>query len=358
MPQRKELTWSQLRVGLMVAIALIILVVGIFLVSGRVGFFTSRYTLRAYFPEAQGLQEGAAVQLAGVPVGNVSGIRLSPYKEPKRAVQVVMKISRTFQDDIRGDSVASIETAGLLGEGFINITRGSAAQPQIAPGGEVATQPEADMKAVVQNANDVLLNLTNLSAKLNEVTSQITTGKGTVGRFIYDPSLYNRMNNMVGNLQDMMTKISQGQGTLGELVSNDQLYQKLNGTVDRANAMLDEMQKGNGTIAKLIKDPSLFDNFNKTITQAQDLMTSINAGQGTLGKLVKDRQLYDRVNRIAGNLDTVTGRMAQGQGSLGLLSTDTKLYNNLSESSQSLRDFLDQFRKNPKQYLTLRLHIF
>ncbi|HEV2499222.1 MAG TPA: MlaD family protein [Terriglobia bacterium] len=358
MPQRKELTWSQLRVGLMVAVALIILVVGLFFVSGHVGFFTSQYTLKAYFPEAQGLQAGAAVQLAGVPVGSVSDIRLSPYKDPKRAVLVVMRIGRRYQPDIRGDSVASIETAGLLGEGFVDITRGTVAAPEIAPSSEVKTQQSGDIKQIVQNANDVLTNLTDLSNKLNDVTNQITTGKGTVGKFIYDASLYNRMDDTVAKLQDLMDKVSRGQGTLGQLVSNDALIQKFNGTLDRANGLMDQIQHGNGTVGKLLNNPSVYDNLDKTITEARDLVTSINQGNGTLGKLAKDPQLFDRMNEAAANIDTITGRMAKGQGSLGLLSTDTKLYNNLTDSSESLREFLDEFRKTPKKYLTLHVHVF
>ncbi|MGH9352792.1 MAG: MlaD family protein [Terriglobia bacterium] len=358
MPQRKELPWSQLRVGLMVAVALIILVVGLFFVSGHVGFFTSQYKLEAYFTEAQGLQAGASVQLAGVPVGSVSDIRLSPYKDPKRAVQVVMRIGRRFQPDIRADSVADIETAGLLGEGFVNITRGSAAEPPVAPGSVVKTQQQADIKQIVQNANDVLTNLTDLSTKLNDVTNQITKGKGTVGKFIYDPTLYNRMDDTVAKLQDLMDQVSHGKGTLGELVSNDELYQKLNGTLDRANSLMDQIQHGNGTLGKLLNNPSLYDKLDKTITEARDLVTNVNQGNGTLGKLAKDPQLDDRLNEVAGNIDTITGRMAKGQGSLGLLSTDTKLYNNLTDTSQSLREFMDEFRKSPKKYLTFHVHIF
>lgn len=358
MPKPKDLTWSQLRVGTMVAVALAILVIGLFFVSGHVGFFTSQYRLAAYFPEAQGLQAGAAVQLAGVPVGSVSDIRLSPYKDPKRAVLVVMRIGRRYEPDIRSDSVASIETAGLLGEGFVNITRGSASQPQLEPGSTVQTRTTGDIKQIVQNANDVLTNLTDLSNKLNDVTNQITTGKGTVGKFIYDASLYNRMDKTIATVQQMLTKVSHGQGTIGQLVANDALYTKLNATVDRANALMDQIQHGNGTVGKLLNDPSVYNNLNKTISEAQTLVAGINQGNGTLGKLAKDPQLYNRLNAAASNIDTITGRMAKGEGSLGLLSTDSKLYNNLTASSESLREFLDEFRKTPKKYLTMHVHIF
>jgi phospholipid/cholesterol/gamma-HCH transport system substrate-binding protein len=358
MPQRKELTWGQLRVGLMVGIALLILVIGIFFISGQVGFLRGSYILTAYFPEADGVRDGAQVQLAGVPVGSVSHVRLSNSHDPNRAVEVIMKVSTRFKGDIRTNSVATIQTAGLLGESYVDISRGSVDQPPLQPGGEVKTQEQPDIKDVVKNANDVLSNLTTLSAKLNDITNQIQGGRGTIGKFIYDAALYNRLDETVAKLQNVADQISEGHGTLGQLVSNDALYRKLNSTLDHANQMMDQIQHGQGTLARLMNDPSLYNHLNTTVVQARDLMTDINQGKGTLGKLVKDPQLYNRLNTVAGNVDTITQRMKNGQGSLGLLSTDNKLYNNLSASAVSLREFLNEFRKNPRKYLTLHLHIF
>src|ERR1051326_6363078 len=128
MAQRKELQWAQLRVGLMVAASLVVLVIGIFFISGTVGFLTRTYTLKAYFSEAGGLRDGAQVQLAGIPVGNVKTIKISPYADPNRAVEVDMKVNRKYQNEIRADSEASAQSAGVLGERFIDISRGSAGE--------------------------------------------------------------------------------------------------------------------------------------------------------------------------------------------------------------------------------------
>src|SRR6266542_1390312 len=98
MPQRKELQWAQLRVGIMVTASLIVLALAIFFISGSVGFLTRKYTVKTYFSEAGGLRNGAQVQLAGIPVGNVSEIRLSPYSDRNRAVEVLMRINRKYQD--------------------------------------------------------------------------------------------------------------------------------------------------------------------------------------------------------------------------------------------------------------------
>lgn len=342
----------------MVGIALLILVVGIFSISGQFSLLGGNYILKAYFPQTKGLAVGAQAQLAGVPVGNVNRISLSTSQKPDQAVLVELKVSKQYKDDIRSDSVAQIETSGLLGESFVNITRGSAGQPALQAGAFVKTQQQADIRAVVQNANDVLSNLSDLSDKLNKITGEITAGRGTVGKFIYDAALYNRLNDTLSKMQTIANEVSSGNGTLGKLLTDDTLYNKLNSTVDRANQMMNQAQHGNGTLAKLLNDPTMYNHLNTTITQTQNLVTSVNQGNGTLGKLIKDPQLYNRLNQVAGNVNTITGRMAQGKGSLGLLSTDNRLYNNLAQSSQSLRQFLTEFRKNPKKFLTLRLHIF
>lgn len=358
MPQRKEIKWSQLRVGILVAMSLIILAVGIFLISGQVGFLSRRYTLKAYFSEASGLREGAQVQLAGIPVGNVKAIRISAYVEPLRAVEVDMKVTTRYQDQIRADSVVTTESAGLLGEKYLNISRGSPGQAVLGDGAELRSREEADIKEIVRNTNDVISNLRVLSAKLNDVTDQITTGKGSIGKLIYDQGLYNRMNQTLGSAQHVMTDIEHGQGTIGKLISDEALYQQISATIDRFNNLIDDVQHGKGSVGRFISDPAVYDNLNQVAAKANTLMDNINSDRGTLGRLVNDPQLYNRLNETIDHLNSITGRMDKGEGTLGLLSTDKTLYNNLSESSESLREFLTEFRKNPKKYLTVHVKIF
>jgi phospholipid/cholesterol/gamma-HCH transport system substrate-binding protein len=342
----------------MVIISLVILAIGIFFISGQVGFFSRRYTLKAYTSEAGGLREGAQVRLVGVAVGNLKRVQISPYPERARAVELVMSVARTYQDQIRADSKASIETVGLLGESYVNLTRGSPGQEVIPNGGVLKSSEEADIKRVVQNANDVIVNLRVLSATLNDITGKIESGSGTAGKLVYDQTLYNRFNKTSDALDRMVTRIDQGEGTLGKLMADETLYKTTLATVDRLNKVLDDIQHGPGSLAKFVSDPSVYNNVDHMVAQANSLLEDINQGHGTLGKLAKDPQLYDRMNQTFDNFDKVSNRMAEGQGTLGKFSTDPTLYNNLSASSQSLKDFLTEFQKSPKKYLTLRLRMF
>ena len=358
MPQQQRLKWTQLRVGTMVIIGLAIFAMGIFFISGQEGFFRRRYKLKAYVTEAAGLRQGAQVSLAGVAVGSVERIEISPYPERARAVEIVMRVARAYQHEIRADSRASIETVGLLGDSYVNITRGSSGQEVIGDGGVLKTSEEADVKRVVQNANSVFTNLGVLSTTLNNISSQVQSGKGSLGKLVYDQTLYNRLNKTTDSFDRMVTRVEQGQGTLGKLMADETLYNTTVATIERLNKAIDDMQHGPGSLAKFVSDPSVYNNVNHLVTQANSLVDNINQGQGTLGKLAKDPQLYNRLNETFDHLNAVSTRMDQGQGTLGKLSTDPTLYNNLSQSSQSLRDFLTEFKKNPKKYLTVRVHIF
>src|SRR5690348_5430911 len=195
MPRQKQIEWAQLRVGVLVLVSLTVLGAGIFFISGQVGgIFSRRYTLKTYLSSAGGVHEGAEVRLAGIAVGNVSRIQLSPYADTDRSVEIVMKITKKFQKDIRADSVATIETAGLLGDGYINTTRGGQAKPAIADYGVVQSQEEAHIKQIVKSANDVIANLRVLSVTLNDITNQLKVGEGSVHKLLYEQTFYNRLN--------------------------------------------------------------------------------------------------------------------------------------------------------------------
>lgn len=358
MPERKQVSWAKLRVGMLVLSGLVVFAVGVFFISGRGGLFTRKYTLKTYFSGAAGLREGSQVRIAGIPVGVVQRIRISDSTEPDRAVEVLMRVPIDYQNQIRADSEARLATAGLLGEAFVDITRGMPDKAVVQYGGEVNSIEEADIKRIVQNTNDVISNLRVLSSKLNEITGHIQAGQGTMGKFLYDQALYNRLNQMSLDLQRVMARLEQGEGTIGKLMQDETLYQRTVASIDRLNQILDDVQHGKGTLAKFIHDPSVYNDVHQLVLRANTMVDNVNSGKGTLGKLATDPELYNRMNETFDRMNIIATRVEQGQGTLGKLSTDPTLYNNLSTSTQTLREFLTEFRKNPKKYLTVQLKIF
>ena len=124
MAQRKQLTWSELRVGLFVLAGLFILMVGIFYVTGA-GFLGPKYRLTTYLPEVAGLKTGAPVDLDGVEIGNVQSISLTPNPpDREHSITLVLRVDRKYQNQIRSDSMARLVTQGLLGDRYVTISRG------------------------------------------------------------------------------------------------------------------------------------------------------------------------------------------------------------------------------------------
>ena len=132
MAQRKQLTWTELRVGLFVLIGLFVLAAGIFYVTGTV--FGPKYRLKTFMADVSGLANGAPVRVDGVDVGNVESITLVPRAQAKSAgkarnIEVVMRLQRRYQSDVLTDSAASLVTEGLLGNKYVNISRGFTGVP-------------------------------------------------------------------------------------------------------------------------------------------------------------------------------------------------------------------------------------
>src|SRR2546428_5385051 len=106
MPKKQELTWTKLRVGLLVVVSLTIFALLIFLITGE-GFFQRKYVLKTLMDNAGGLRKGDPVRLAGLDVGNVEDIHLSGNHDPSRAIEVMMRIQRKYENEIRDDSLAT-----------------------------------------------------------------------------------------------------------------------------------------------------------------------------------------------------------------------------------------------------------
>ena len=361
MAQRKQLTWTELRVGLFVLVGLSVLAAGIFYVTGA-GTIGPKYRLVTYLPEASLLSGGAPVRLDGVEVGNVESIRLAPripgkVREKIRNVEVVMRVGRKYEDDILTDSAASLVTEGLLGNRYVNITRGVTGTP-LKDMQEVPGHEEKAMAQVVERSADVLANLQALSEEIQDMLHGIKQGKGTIGKLLTDEQAYNHLNNILSKGDAMVTNVQAGQGTLGKLVASDELYNKVDKGVDNVNLILTDVRAQKGTIGKLLYDPSLYDEAKHAITNGNSVISDIRAGKGTLGKLTTDDTLYTNFKATSQNLADATAKLNDNTTTVGKMFSDPKLYDSLSGLTGDLRLLVGEFRQNPKKFLHIKVSVF
>lgn len=362
MGQRKQLTWTELRVGLFVLVGLFILAVGIFYVTGSGGIFSPKYRLKTFLPEVEGLEAGAPVRLDGVEIGNVDVIRIAPrvggkVPDPEKSIEVVMRLKKSMQNEVRTDSYASLVTEGLLGNRYVSVHRGLTGKP-LTDWQELEGREEKAMKQVVERSADVLANLNTLSAQVSDLIGGVQRGKGTLGKMLTDEQAYVHFNSILARSDKIVSEVQAGHGTLGKIVATDEVYEKLDKAVGRADTLLADVQAQKGTIGKLMYDPSVYDNAKQTIEKANALVTDVQAGKGTLGKLVTDDALYAQVRDSAANVKEITEKLNKNGGTGGKFISDPQFYDNLTGAAADLRLLLGEFRQNPKRFLRIKLAIF
>jgi len=361
MAQRKQLSWTELRVGVFVLVGLFVLASGIFYVTGA-KFLGPKYRLVTFLPEVSGLANGAPVRVDGVEVGNVETIRLVPRTpgkalEKNKNIEVVLRVDRSFQKDILTDSVASLVTEGLLGNRYVNVSRGFTGVP-LKEGQELPGTEEKAMKEVVERSADVLGNLQALSENVQDLLAGVRRGEGTIGKLLTDDQAYRHLNNVLAKSDEMMGNIQAGQGTLGKLVTTDEMYAKVDKGIDNINLILADVRAGKGTIGKLLYDPTLYDQAKQALTNGNALISDVRAGKGSLGKLATDETLYNKLRDTSSNLADATAKLNDNTTTAGKLFSDPKLYDNLAGLTGDMRLLIGDFRQNPKKFLHIKVSVF
>jgi phospholipid/cholesterol/gamma-HCH transport system substrate-binding protein len=203
------------RLGAFIVVTLAILAAGVFVIGSKEYLFQSTYSLRAKFDNVAGLAAGADVQVGGVHSGTVHSIEL-PHK-PGEQVTVLMDLDKSTHEIIKHDSVASIETAGVLGNQFVAISFGSSGQAEVQDGEIIQSEPPLEMSdlfkktsGILDSSQQAINNATLATAHLNSVSAKIDSGQGTVGALVNDKQLYSNLSQTTATLQTTMLQAQTG----------------------------------------------------------------------------------------------------------------------------------------------------
>jgi phospholipid/cholesterol/gamma-HCH transport system substrate-binding protein len=357
-PTRKEIQWSQLKVGLLVLAAMAALIGLVFLMNGTTGgLFSHKLLFRAYFANAAGLKDGAVVSVDGVTAGNVAKIRVVPPRNPF-PVEVTMRVGERFWPFVHTDSTVRIAPAGVLGDSFVDIDSRRATGPKPPKDAELPISGSPTIQDVISNSQLSLEDLDRLVKKIDTLIGTLNTTRGTFGAFINDPGMKRSVVSTAANLQTVTQALADGKGSLGKLINDDSLYTRLNSTVDQLNSIVSSINSGQGTAGKLVKDETLYNNFNSATSNLNELLASVNSGQGSLGKLVKDPETAQKLSDAIANLDAILKSINSGQGTMGQLVKNRALYDHLDQTTDQAEELIKSIREDPKKYLVIRLKVF
>jgi phospholipid/cholesterol/gamma-HCH transport system substrate-binding protein len=325
MKRSSFITWDQLKVGVLILVALLILAVAIVKLGQAGNLFTKRYRLVAFVANASGLRVGGPVMVAGQLAGSVKDIQfLPPDNDTTRNLKLVVEVDRGLAEQIRKDSRAKIKTQGLLGDKVFDISVGTPRFPVLKDGDTILIAPSVDYDAVVAQASTAIGQVVDLTQSLQKVAGGI----------------------------------SRGEGTLGQLMTNRQLYDNLNAALGRTSALMAKLENPRGTIGKLLDDPQLYYSLNRTVASVDTVIRQMTAGNGSLGKLLRDDTLYVHLLGVVSRADSLVGMMSGGNGgTMKKLFTDEQLYDQLVKTVTELNNVLIDVRRDPRRYTKTMIQV-
>jgi phospholipid/cholesterol/gamma-HCH transport system substrate-binding protein len=284
-PANKRVGIREVRVGLLVVVAIGVLIFLILNASGDISPFSQKVHLRARFSSGDGLRRGSEVRLAGVRIGKVDDVRLLPPSDnPRDKVEASLSIDseidgRPATDLIRDNSRALLSSPSILGaEKVINLTPGTALGEQVKDG-DLIPPPPGDEGGTVQqltaSGTKLMDQLNDLSKQFTEISGRINRGEGTIGRFVNDEAFYNNLNSTVRDVNEVVRQIQSGRGSAGQFVNDPALYNNLTAVSQSLQTIADDLRAGRGTAGKLLTDQALYDQLNKAITDLNAVLADV-----------------------------------------------------------------------------------
>ncbi len=359
MKRSNQIGWAQVRAGVFIFLALVMIMSAVLLMGQKTKMFVPKDKLRVVMDDVAGLKEGAPVWLAGVDVGVVTGIRFSdPHHNNE--VEIVLEAERSALRKIGADSLITIKTRGLMGEKYVDIT----------PSQSYSDAPPAVLKGTsATKLDDVLQKAGKTFDRVNTIVDSITQGKGTLGKLTTDPTLYHNIVKLTNELSALTITINRGQGTLGRLNRDPEPFNRLVSILSRADKTLKDIQTSDGTLNRLIHDKALYDKLvlladksNQAADDVRELNKKLTSRDSTLGMLINDRKLYDkglslldRADASVRSIEEIATKLNSGKGTLGKAINEKEMYERMNRMVESVDQLVTDIKKNPGRYVKFSL---
>jgi phospholipid/cholesterol/gamma-HCH transport system substrate-binding protein len=328
-------TSHSLRVGIVMVLGMTLLALAIFSIGGGLRTLEGSEELTAHFRHVNGLQTGAPVHLSGVSIGSVSSIRF-PSDPRANYVIVRIKIVANAVKRVRTDSIAKIESIGLLGDKFLLLTDGSPDAPSVHPSTLLRSQDPVNYASLLQSrgTTDVVANVLAISNSVRQLLDTINQGHGILAELIKGPpnpqekaltlatirQTLDNVQKLTADIDLTIDRIERGQGILGAMLSprtNGQRVAaniassadsmrtataRLDQTSIRLGDLVSRLDRANGLLPQLMEDQKyageVMSNLRRSSGDMRQVLDKINGRQGTLGLLVNDPTLYDKTANL------------------------------------------------------------
>lgn len=310
---------KNLSIGLFVIGGLLLFGIGMFVIGDRHQAFARHTEYYTEFLNLAGLTNGAKVRVGGMDAGQVIAI-VVPDSPPAR-FRVKWRIDAKLRGLVRADSIATIDTEGIVGGTYLSVRQGSAQAVQAAALATIPSKEPMELSELLSRGsgliNDADGMLKEVSGKLNGALDQVTT--------------------TISNVNDVVVNLKEGHGTAGMLLSDDAFANKIRQTV------------------------------TSTTSDVQDIVADLKAGHGPAGMLLRDEALAGQIREAVKNGQQATADLGHASRQADALVSDlnsreipqkaAEVMDNLNDSSRQVRQLIADIAKPDSQGLSAGTNI-
>ena len=296
-------------VGAFVVGGLLLFAVGLFLIGDRRMIFTDTLEIYAEFAEIASLNVGAKVRVAGMDAGEVEEIRVPAG--PTGRFRVRMRVRRDLSPLLRLDSVASIQNDGLVGNKFVQIQAGTDASPLVQEEGTILSREPFDVADLMVMMSDTLGTLNkllfevkaNVDQALIAVSATATDAHALIGEIGGHVRLImTSARKVTTDLTEIVGNVRQGRGTLGKFMTDDSLYANVKAIAADAEKAMATVREASADARSAIADlrgekgpvRGLTGDVQQTLKAARDAMTDLAEATEALKRNFLFRGFFNR----------------------------------------------------------------
>jgi phospholipid/cholesterol/gamma-HCH transport system substrate-binding protein len=298
----QQLRWSNLKVGIVLMIGLIIFVFIVSIVGTEQNIFTSTYSVKLFVTNVHGLVNGAMVTLGGLKVGYVTDLRFET-RDSVNGVEVTATILSKYQSSITSSTMAQIKTIGLLGDKYIDLSIGNRNEQAVAENAFIPIIESFDIETAGPQFKSALADFTELMGSARRIAASVEKGEGSLGKLVKRNDVALGMERFLASLNGAMAAVEKKRGLLGRLVYDDSLSRGVSEVSSNLRSITGQIRKGQGTMGKLIMEDDLYRHLSSFTSRADSLMARAANDSSNVSKFIGDGRFYTQMNSLMKDLN-------------------------------------------------------
>ncbi|HUP19750.1 MAG TPA: MlaD family protein [Gemmatimonadota bacterium] len=327
MAGRREPSWGDLKVGIVVVSVFTLASVVILLAGAKRGpFLPDVVTYYVDLDDAAGIRAGSPVEIGGIPAGKVANLEIVPAGAAppspgdtllpitgadleRRDIRLELSIQERYRPWITPSARAQLASIGMGGERYVRITPGDVREAPLGTGSEILTVASIDWDIVLARLSRALNETREITALSDEIRVKLDAGAGSLGRLISeDAELRRRIDSMTAESESLLALIDTGPGVGGSWRSDSGLAQQIDGVAERLEALADSLDHGPGRdwAHREELDAALAD----LRVSVRDLDARLTEGRGTAGRLLHDEELWLQLSVLQARLKELVAAFA------------------------------------------------